>query len=150
MAILLANKDGSSNAKPGDVVVTGGGIFRKNADGTSTKVSALPTAGGKTSDYNIVTNVWREMTGTGAYTPAPGASAYSAGSAANSSNPIAEALNDPQVFDSSWNYDNFTGSGSGSGALYTGQTLNFGNIAGYAIVGLVLLAVLDKLIGGGH
>jgi hypothetical protein len=142
MAILLANKDGTSNAKPGDVVVTGGGIFRKNEDGTSTKVQALPTYGGKTSDYNIVTNIWREMTGTGGdYMPT--------NAAPKTQSPIDQVLNDTQVFDSVTNYDSFTTPGSGSSALYTGQKINFSNIMGYIIVGLVLLVVLDKLIGGG-
>lgn len=142
MAILLANKDGTSNAKPGDVVVTGGGIFRKNEDGTSTKVQALPTYGGKTSDYNIVTNIWREMTGTGGdYIPTS--------TAPKAQSPIDQALNDTQVFDSVTNYDSFTTPSAGSSALYTGQKINFSNIMGYIIVGLVLLVVLDKLIGGG-
>lgn len=142
MAILLANKDGTSNAKPGDVVVTGGGIFRKNEDGTSTKVQALPTYGGKTSDYNIVTSIWREMTGTGGdYIPT--------NTAPKAQNPIDQVLNDTQVFDSVTNYDSFTTPGTGSSALYTGQKINFSNIMGYIIVGLVLLVVLDKLIGGG-
>lgn len=142
MAILLANKDGTSNAKPGDVVVTGAGIFRKNEDGTSTKVQALPTAGGKTSDYNIVTNIWREMTGTGGdYMPT--------NAAPKTQSSIDQVLNDTQVFDSVTNYDSFTTPGSGSSALYTGQKINFSNIMGYIIVGLVLLVVLDKLIGGG-
>lgn len=142
MAILLANKDGTSNAKPGDVVVTGGGIFRKNEDGTSTKVQALPTYGGKTSDYNIVTNIWREMTGTGGdYIPTS--------TAPKAQSPIDQVLNDTQVFDSVTNYDSFTTPSAGSSALYTGQKINFSNIMGYIIVGLVLLVVLDKLIGGG-
>ena len=142
MAILLANKDGTSNAKPGDVVVTGGGIFRKNEDGTSTKMQALPTYGGKTSDYNIVTNIWREMTGTGGdYIPT--------NTAPKAQSPVDQVLNDTTVFDSYTNYDSFTTPGTGSAPVFTGSKINFGNLFGYIIVGLVLLVILDKLMMGG-
>ena len=132
MAILIANKDGTSNAKPGDTVVTGGGIYRKNADGTSSLVSKLPTSTGKTSDYGVLTQIYNNMTSKPVKEPSI----------------IDQTLNNTEVFDSAVNYDSFT-TPTSSGSLTTGQTINFGNIFGYVIVGLVLLVVLDKLMGGG-
>lgn len=59
MAILKANPDGTSNAKAGDIVVTGGGIFQKNADGTSTKLESLKDFIGKatTKDYGVLDTI---------------------------------------------------------------------------------------------
>ena len=59
MAILKANPDGTSNAKAGDIVVTGGGIFQKNADGTSTKLESLKDFIGSdtTKDYGILDTI---------------------------------------------------------------------------------------------
>lgn len=59
MAILKANKDGTSNAKPGDIVITGGGVFQKNADGTSTRLETLKDFIGvdKTKDYGILDTI---------------------------------------------------------------------------------------------
>ena len=59
MAILTAKPDGTSDAKAGDIVVTGGGIFRKNADGSSTKVSTLKDYIGKdtTKNYSDLSNI---------------------------------------------------------------------------------------------
>lgn len=57
MSILMVKPDGTSNAKAGDYVVTGGGIFYKNADGSSTKVDSLPgniAPTGKTTSYKTV------------------------------------------------------------------------------------------------
>ena len=59
MAILKANPDGTSNAKAGDIVVTGGGIFQKNADGTSKKLESLKDFIGTatTKDYGILDTI---------------------------------------------------------------------------------------------
>jgi len=56
---VLVNKDGTSNANVGDIVVTGGGLFKKNADGTSSKVGDL--SGGNTSDYNKVIEEYNKL-----------------------------------------------------------------------------------------
>ena len=56
---VLVNRDGTSNAKAGDIVVTGGGLYKKNADGTSTKVGDL--SGGSTSDYNKVIEEYNNL-----------------------------------------------------------------------------------------
>jgi len=132
MALLIANKDGTSNAKAGDTVVTGGGIYRKNADGTSTLISKLPTSTGKTSDYGVLTHIYNSMTSKPVKEPSI----------------IDQTLNNTEVFDSATNYDSFT-TPTGSGAITSGQTINFSNLFGYIIVGLVLLVILDKLMGGG-
>jgi TP901 family phage tail tape measure protein len=56
---VLANMDGTSSAKVGDIVVTGGGLYRKNADGTSTRVGEL--SGGNTSDYSKVIEEYNKL-----------------------------------------------------------------------------------------
>ena len=55
---MLVN-DGTRKAKAGDIVVTGGGLYKKNADGTSTKVGDL--SGGSTSDYNKVIEEYNNL-----------------------------------------------------------------------------------------
>lgn len=145
MAVLIANKDGTSNAKAGDIVITGGGIFKKKADGTSEFINPLPTSTGKTSDYNVLTGIYNQMSGKGSSAAAPATPVVTQ----PVTNPIDQVLGDTTVFDSYTNYDSFTTPGTGSSALYSGQKINFSNIMGYVIVGLVLLVVLDKLIGGG-
>lgn len=56
---VLVNPDGTSNAKAGDIVVTGGGLYRKNADGSSTKIGDL--SGGSTSDYSKVIEEYNKL-----------------------------------------------------------------------------------------
>lgn len=56
MAIVLVNKDGTSNAKVGDIVVTGGGVYRKTETG-SEYIGGLDTKSGKSSNYaDVVRN----------------------------------------------------------------------------------------------
>lgn len=141
MAVLIANKDGTSNAKAGDIVITGGGIFKKKADGTSEFINPLPISTGKTSDYNVLTGIYNQMTGKGSSTAAPATPSVVS--------PVDQVLNDTTVFDSYTNYDSFTTPSTGSSELYTGSKINFGNVFGYIIVGLVILVILDKLMMGG-
>lgn len=63
MAIVLVNKDGTSNAKAGDIVVTGGGLYRKNEDGTSTKVGGLNTSSGTSKSYSDVLSTFSQLVG---------------------------------------------------------------------------------------
>lgn len=164
MAIIKVNPDGSSNAKVGDWVVTGGGVFEKTATGSvqvknaagenilkdligasTTKSSAVVDAA-----YNLLTT--GRTSGSKTTTPAP---VYTAPApvvvkpTVPASNVIDEVLNNTEVFDSATNYDSFT---TPSYDLSSGAsgTLNLSKIGGYAVVGLVLIVVLDKLIGGGR
>ena len=137
MALIIANRDGTSNAKAGDTVVTGGGLYVKNEDGTSKFLSPLPTATGKTGSYDVVQSVFNSLNKNIGTTKKNGAIV-----------PVAADQN--VVVDTPWNYDSFTTPdydpsdyASPSGSSVSGST-----IAGYIIVGLVGLAVLDHFVGG--
>ena len=130
MALLIANPDGTSNAKVGDRVVTGGGIFEKLADGTSKLIDSLPTGSGKTNSYAEVQRIYANIvnaTGGGGSNQGP--------------------LISPVVEDTSWNYDSFTGVGDDYNFSSGSSSLNMSNIIGYGIVALVGIVVLDKFMG---
>lgn len=131
MALLIANPDGTSNAKVGDRVVTGGGIFEKLADGTSKLVDSLPTGSGKTSSYSEVQRIYANI--------------VNATGGGGGSNP--EPLLTPVVEDTSWNYDSFTGVGDDYNFSSGSGSLDMSNIIGYGIVFLVGIVVLDKFMG---
>ena len=153
MTIIVANKDGSSNAAPGDVVVTGGGIYQKNTDGSSTKLSGLKDYIGteKTGDYNVLQTVAQSFAArqsvqggrsdavvnnvaTNAQT-APVQPDYWQATGADENGLVSGVVFSPVDYSSS----------SGSSASSSG--LN--KIMGYVIVGLVGLAILDRFVGGG-
>ncbi|MHC1722248.1 MAG: hypothetical protein AB9836_03470 [Aminipila sp.] len=156
MAYVLVNKDGTSNAKPGDTVIHGGGMTTINKDGTKTTVP-LPGVG-SSKNYNTVVDVMNNLTRT--------ESSWSTGGSNRTNNSVTQApsvtaLTAPSAitaFDSAENYDSFT-SGmalnfdpmaavNGATPNYSGSGgINASKIIGYGIVGLVLIAVLDKLIG---
>lgn len=149
MAILMSNPDGTSNAKVGDYVVTGGGIYYKDTSG-SIKVSDLSDYIGKavTGSKLDVAKAYQSVINSGKY----GANASVNTIVVNKT----EETTKPTVFDTEENYDDFT-----SGITYDPQAAVSGNIpnynsstssttltnvVGYAIVGLVLVAVLDRLM----
>lgn len=148
MAIILVNKDGTSNAKPGDSVVHGGGITTINKDGSKT-TKPLPGVG-TTKNYNTVVDVMNSMTKNES-------SWATGGSNRGSSNSQRQSA--VEMYDSEENYDNFTSgmqlnfdpmaaiNGSTPDYGSAGNGLNASKIVGYGIVALVLIAVLDKLIG---
>lgn len=158
MAILNVNADGSSNAQVGDFVVTGGGVFQKTVNGSIPVTNAngvnilKDLVGVATTGSSAIVTAAFNMLRTGNVTSAPATSTPKSvtptPAAVPKTNVIDDMLNDTQVFDSASNYDSFTTpdyTTSGSG----GSSLNFSNIFGYAIVGLILVVVLDKFIGGG-
>lgn len=142
MAVLVANKDGKSNAKAGDIVVTGGGIYEKNADGTSTLVESLKDFIGtaKTKDYNILNTI---------------AESYKAREGSKSATVQTETVQtteEPTVITkpvteqsdllsgvqfTPLDYSDSSGTGSSEGAS---------KILGYVVLGLVGIAVLDRFI----
>ena len=148
MAILKANPDGTSNAKEGDFVVTGGGVFQKTSNGS---IPVTNAAGENIlKDLVGVTKTGSNAVVDAAYTLLNNIAAKGGTSTApKAQSPVDQVLNDTTVFDSYTNYDSFTTPSADSSALYSGQKINLSNIMGYVIVGLVLLVVLDKLIGGG-
>ncbi|MDY0198833.1 MAG: hypothetical protein RBR68_13565, partial [Tenuifilaceae bacterium] len=132
MAWLIANPDGTSNAKVGDRVVTGGGIFEKLADGTSKLIDALPTGSGKTSSYSEVQRIYANIVNA------------TGGDGSNQGSLLSPVVEDTSwnydsftVEDTSWNYDSFTGVGDDYDFTSGSSSLNMSNIIGYGIVFLV-------------
>lgn len=128
MAWLIANPDGSSNAKIGDKVVTGGGIYEKLADGTSKLVDALPTATGKTKSYAEVKKFYDNIV-----------------NATGGGGKDTKVVEDVIIEDTEWNNDTFTSDTDYDYEL-NGSSLAVGNIVGYAIVALVGIVVLDRIM----
>ena len=148
MAYLIANPDGTSNAKPGDTVVTGGGIYKKMADGTSKLIDKLPTPSGKTTSYSELQKIYNSI-------------AFGVGGAATSTTKKASTSQSSgssgSVFSSAANFDSFQNSffqdpgyGDYNYSYSGGSDLSgVGKVAGYVIVGLVLVAILDRVMMGG-
>lgn len=137
MALLIANRDGTSNAKPGDTVVTGGGLYVKQEDGSSKFLSPLPTATGKTGSYEVVQSVFNSLN-------------VNIGTRKKDGVDVPVASDRNEVIDTSWNYDSFTTPDYDPSdyAAPSGSGVSGSTIAGYIIVGLVGLAVLDRVVGG--
>ena len=135
MAYVLVNPDGTSNALPGDKVVTGGGIYEKLADGTSKLIDSLPTTTGKTGSYDVVKSVFNSIVN-------------ATGGGGGKTDPVIKEQVEQGIIieDTEWNNDDFGYSSSGDYSLDS-SSLNVKNIVGYAIVALVGIVIIDKLLG---
>lgn len=135
MAYVLVNPDGTSNAMPGDRVVTGGGIYEKLADGTSKLIDSLPTTTGKTGSYDVVKSVFNSIVN-------------ATGGGAGKNDPVIKEQVEQGIIieDTEWNNDDFGYNSSGDYSLDS-SSLNVKNIVGYAIVALVGIVIIDKLLG---
>lgn len=135
MAYVLVNPDGTSNAKVGDKVVTGGGIFEKLADGTGKLIDSLPTTTGKTGSYGEVKKIFSTIVN-------------ATGGGGGKTDPvIIEQVEQGIIIeDTEWNNDDFGYSSAGDYSLDS-SSLNVKNIVGYVIVALVGIVVLDKFMG---
>lgn len=135
MAYVLVNPDGTSNAMPGDRVVTGGGIYEKLADGTSKLIDSLPTTTGKTGSYDEVKKIFSTIVN-------------ATGGGAGKTDPVIKEQVEQGIIieDTEWNNDDFGYSSSGDYSLDS-SSLNVKNIVGYAIVALVGIVIIDKLLG---
>lgn len=147
MAFLIANKDGTSNAQPGDTVITGGGLYVKQADGSSKFLSPLPTATGKTGSYEVLQGIYKSLNVN------IGTKGGSLGALTKDGKLIPGTgfkYDQNEVIDTSWNYDSFTSPeyNPSDYAAASGSGVSGSSIAGYIIVGLVGLAVLDRFVGG--
>ena len=153
MAILTAKPDGTSNAKAGDIVVTGGGIFRKNADGSSTKISTLKDYIGKdtTKNYSDLKGVAQSfqvhqsviggVSGT--------VSSNSSSKTAAAVKPAKEDKYTPTSVDDNGIMSGIVGFNpvdysTGSSASSSGVN----KVVGYIVLGLIGLAVLDRFLNG--
>lgn len=143
MAYVLVNPDGTSNAKPGDKVVTGGGIYEKLADGTSRLVEKLPGIG-TTKNYSDVVSAFSKLaSGSGGAannisrddlktTQQPDLTVDSVG--ANGELKVSVAGYDPGDYNT---------------AYKTTGGPNLSTVMGYVVLGLVGVALLDRFMNGG-
>lgn len=152
--ILTVNKDGSSNAKAGDYVVTGGGIFRKEADGSSTKVSSLKDYIGKdtTKNYNDLKGVAQSFAAhQSVIGGVSGTVSKSSGKTAAATKPTKEEKYTPTMVDDNGIMSGIVGFtpvdySTGSAASSAGAN----KVVGYVVLGLVGLVVLDRLLDRGN
>lgn len=154
MAILLPDGNNSSKAQVGDYVVTGGGIYYKSATG-SEKISDLTSYLGKatTGSKEELMQVYQKVVA-GASRENLTKNVDTKG-LSNKLGNSASTSDAAEIFDSEENYDSFTNSitydptaaATGNIPNYsTSGNINMSNVVGYAIVGLVLIAVLDRLM----
>lgn len=152
MAIIMVNKDGTSNAKPGDYVVTGGGVYKKTESG-SIRVMGLDTPTGSSSKMSDVVSTFNRLTsgsGSGSGSSSGGSGSTSTTKSTSTGSTPATTDGTTDIYDSAENYDNYTLplSYDYSNPSYdTSGTLS--KVVGYAVVGLVLLVVADRLMNGG-
>ena len=138
MNILMANKDGSSSAKVGDYVITGGGIYEKTATGSRFVESLKSYIGSdKTSSYEVVRGIYNNVVGNYSKS-APVTAEKIDDNGIVTVAPVA----DPAASVNSAAYDPAAYVSTG------GSGLSGSEIAGYVIIGLVGLAVLDRFVGG--
>jgi hypothetical protein len=135
MAYVLVNPDGTSNAMPGDRVVTGGGIYEKLADGTSKLIDSLPTTTGKTGSYDEVKKIFSTIVN-------------ATGGGAGKNDPVIKEQVEQGIIieDTEWNNDDFGYNSNGDYSLDS-SSISVGSIIGYAVVGLVGIVIIDKLLG---
>lgn len=138
MAIVLVKKDGTSNAKVGDIAVTGGGIYRKTETG-SEYIGGLDTKSGKSSNYaDVVRNF-------GMFEKA-----YTGSSASVESvdpNGIATVAPTGTEYDPKDYLTNAATSYTTEGSTKASSGLE--NIIGYALLFLIGIALLEKFFGAG-
>lgn len=145
MAVLMVKPDGTSNAKAGDYVVTGGGIFLKNADGSSTKVDSLPgniAPTGKTTSYKTVQAAYdmiANATGLGGGLGTPDGSQRNESIAPG----VGETANvDPVTYVSGYDTPDYSYMTTGTTKASTGGE----KVVSFIIVSVVMLVILDKFM----
>lgn len=136
MAYVLVDRDGKHNAKVGDFVVTGGGVFEKTPTG-SRFISGLDSYIGKgtTKSYSDVVAAFSKASGGGYYQPTQIAPQEVVKPVGVDENGIVSATVD--------GYDpgDYAVSSSGSGGI--------SNIVGYIVLSLVGIALLDRFMNKG-
>lgn len=156
MAILLPNKDGTSAANVGDIVVTGGGIFEKTANGSVRRADLEAQTGysGGVGDYrtlaNTVYNTVRASIESSGRSSG-GNNQSNGGGTMPPPDPVREIETSTDVngivtfddfgftgFDPNYYATNTSGTGTGVKTAL-----------GYVAVGLVGLVILDRIVSGG-
>jgi len=146
MAYVLANPDGTSNAKVGDIVVTGGGLYEKTESGGK-YVGALTDSVAKTSSYDALKQIYNANYsggGNGGSSAAATASASVLNPGTSYTESYKPTVDTNGIYDI-YGYDPNTYAAAYSSSASTSSTLN--TIFGYVIVGLVGLVILNRLAG---
>lgn len=149
MAYVIANADGTSNAKAGDVVVTGGGLYRKEANGGSTYLGGVEgLAGGKTKSYSELQKAFNDNYGGWIGGGSSGGSGGSSNGGGNAPAPApAPEIDTSTDVNGIWTlsgYD-FPGAPTYTNTGNSSETIK--NFFGYIILGLIALVILDRAIG---
>lgn len=147
MAYILANKDGTSNAKVGDVVVTGGGLYEKTATG-SKYIGGLTSAVKKTSDYNELSKIYQDNYG--------GWIGSGSGSSGGTNPPTPQPDAAPETPTPAPEVEDVTFDANGIGYLngfdmsyyptYPTGSGSLKNFFGYILLGLIALVILERLV----
>lgn len=136
MAIVLVNKDGTSNAKVGDYVVTGGGVYQKTATG-SIRVMGLDTPTGSSKDYNDVVSKFASLVS-------------GSGSSGNEKTTSNETVKINSIDDNGIvTVAGYDPTDYSTAYKTTSSSSGISNILGYVILGLVGIALLDRFMNGG-
>lgn len=161
MAILLPNKDGTSSANVGDIVVTGGGIYEKTANGSvrRTDLEAQSGYSGGVGDYhtlsNTVYNTVRAALSNGSSSGGSGGNNQSIGGDTMPTPAPAVDLDTSTDVNGIVSFDDFENFGAyGYDPNYfatntSGTGAGVKTALGYVAVGLVGLVILDRLVSGG-
>ncbi len=155
MAILLPNKDGTSAAKVGDIVVTGGGIFEKTASGSVRRTDLETTSGysGGVGDYRTLSNtvyntVRAAITNSGGGSSTPDPEKATAPAPTPAPENVTFDANGIGYIDTNM-FGGFNNYNPNTYATNTGGSSDgLKNALGYVALGLVGLAILDKIVGG--
>ncbi|MBR0596594.1 hypothetical protein [Sinanaerobacter chloroacetimidivorans] len=135
MAIVLVNKDGTSNAKVGDYVVTGGGVYQKTATG-SIRAMGLDTPTGSSKDYNDVVSKFASLVS-------------GSGSSGNEKTTSNETVKINSVDDNGIvTVAGYDPTDYSTAYKTTSSSSGISNILGYVILGLVGIALLDRFMNG--
>lgn len=151
MAVIVANPDGSSSAKAGDTVITGGGIYRKNADGSSTKLEGLRDFIGsdKTKDYSALKTI-AESYASRERARAGGSASDTEVSRGKETTPATDDTYYATGIDQNGIVSSVTGFTpvDYSSSSSAGSSSGLNKVLGMVILGLVGLAILDRFVGG--
>lgn len=151
MAYVLANSDGTSNAKPGDVVVTGGGLYRKEANGTSTYLGGVSgLTGGKTKSYSELQKAFNDNYGgwIGGGSGGSTKNTWNYGDAGQMIKPTPDEYTAAADVNGIYTIDGIGYTFPGAPTYSTSGDANaVKNFFGYILLGLVALVILDRAVG---
>lgn len=145
MAIVLVNKDGTSNAKVGDLVVTGGGVYKKTESG-SIRVMGLDTATGSSKNFNDVQAKYNSLV-SGAVSAVSNTGKTDATAGTTKETVTVDSVDDNGI--ASVSVAGYDPSAYSVYKTTSSSSTSFSTIMGYIILGLVGVALLDRFMNGG-